>query len=652
MSLTASSSPSPFVAGIEPIIATDDEIRDALAAAEIPPLLPALAYLTGDLGLLRAHLRPDPMLLAMPQGGLDEVQQAEVRELALRTLVAYRDAGCRPAESPDAEDLLRILEFAVGGTEMSSYLPLLEEELAYRGEDRRRPAWDKAELAPDLPFHVVIIGAGMSGILSAHRLDQAGVDYIVLDKNDDVGGTWHESVYPGCRVDNPNHNYSFSFAQRHDWPFHYSTQDVLQEYFRDCADAFDIRRKIRFGASVRSATWDESDAMWSVVYATADGAEHTVRANAVISAVGQLNRPAWPSIDGISSFAGEYFHSAEWRHDLDLSGKRVAVIGTGCSALQFIPHVAEVASSVVVLQRTPPWVAPTPDYHDAVSPGLTWLFGHVPTYSELNRFLIFWRMGDAVLDGVRVDPDWESDGSSVSAISEFTRTMIVAYYEEQFAGRPDLLAKVVPDYPVGAKRIVRDNGIWATTLKRDNVVLDTAPIGHIDAGGIAMADGSHIDADVIIYGTGYQASNFLAPMRITGRGGADLHERWDGDARAYLGVTIPEFPNLFCLYGPNTNIVVNGSIIYFSECGSRLVLGLIKLLVAGEHRALEVKRAVHDEFNELVDAENRRMAWGWSTVNSWYKNSHGRVAQNWPFTLLDYWERTREPNRDDYVFSS
>ncbi|MCU1400366.1 MAG: hapE [Acidimicrobiales bacterium] len=652
MSLTASSSPSPFVAGMEPITASDDEIRDALQSAEIPPLLPALAYLTGEMALLRSHLRPDPMLLSMPQGGLTEDQQAEIRELALRTLTAYRDGGCRPASPPDADDLLRILEFAVGGTEMSSYLPLLEEELAYRGEDRRRPAWHKAELAPDLPFQVVIIGAGMSGILSAHRLDQAGVDYIVLDKNDDVGGTWHESVYPGCRVDNPNHNYSFSFAQRHDWPFHYSTQDVLQEYFRECADALDVRRKIRFGASVRSATWDESDAMWSVVYATSDGAEHTVRANVVISAVGQLNRPAWPDIDGVSGFAGDYFHSAAWRHDIDLTGKRVAVIGTGCSALQFIPHVAEVASSVVVLQRTPPWLAPTPDYHDAVSPGLTWLFGHVPTYSELNRFLIFWRMGDAVLEGVRVDPEWKSGGSSVSAMSELTRTMIVAYYEQQFGDRPDLLAQVVPDYPVGAKRIVRDNGIWATTLKRDNVDLVSDPIAHVDAGGIAMADGSHIDADVIIYGTGYQASNFLAPMQITGRGGADLHERWDGDARAYLGVTIPEFPNLFCLYGPNTNIVVNGSIIYFSECGSRLVLGLIELLMAGTHRALEVKSSVHDEFNELIDAENRRMAWGWSTVNSWYKNSHGRVAQNWPFTLLDYWERTREPNPDDYVFSS
>jgi 4-hydroxyacetophenone monooxygenase len=221
------------------------------------------------------------------------------------------------------------------------------------------------------------------------------------------------------------------------------------------------------------------------------------------------------------------------------------------------------------------------------------------------------------------------------------------YYQEQFGDRPDLLTKVVPNYPPGAKRAVRDNGIWARTLKRPNVELVTDPIGHIDATGITMADGTHHDADVIIYGTGYQASNFLTPMRVTGRNGRDLHEQWDGDARAYLGVTVPGFPNLFLLYGPNTNIVINGSIIYFSECGVRYILGLLRLMLERGARAVEVRADVHDAFNEAVDAENRRMAWGWSPVNSWYKNAKGRVAQNWPFTLLEYWERTRQPNPDD-----
>ena len=651
MSLTVSSSPSPFVIGTRPITETNDEIRAMLAEAELPPLLPALACLTGDLTLLRPELRPEALLLTLPQGGLTDDQQSAIRDVALATLIAYRDGGCVPAPPPGVEALQQILEFAVGGAEMGAYLPLLEEELAYSGEDRRGPNWTKAELAPDKDFAVIVIGAGMSGILSGHRLDQAGVDFVILDKNDEVGGTWHESVYPGCRVDNPNHNYSFSFAQRHDWPFHYSTQDVLQRYFSDCTDAFGLRERIRFGASVESATWSEADSLWTVVFSSADGSSHVLRANAVISAVGQLNRPSWPAIDGITSFTGDFFHSAEWRSDVDLVGKRIAVIGTGCSALQFIPIVAETAAEVLVFQRTPPWVAPTPDYHDAVSAGLTWLYGHVPTYSELNRFSIWWKMGDAAIEAVRVDPEWPSDGSSCGPINDFTRQMLVEYYRAEFADRPDLLAKVVPSYPPGAKRMVRDNGIWATTLKRPNVQLLTNGIGSIDATGIVMADGTRFDVDVIIYATGYQASNFLTPMRVTGRGGADLHERWAGDARAYLGVTIPEFPNLFVLYGPNTNIVVNGSIIYFSECGVRLVMGLIHILLEGDNRSVEVRGDVHDAFNVLVDGENQRMAWGWSDVGSWYKNAHGRVAQNWPFTLLEYWERTRQPAPDDYLVS-
>lgn len=651
MSRDVASSPSPFVPGVTPITESDDEIRAALDDAELPSLLPALAYLTGDLGLLRAELRPDPLLGGMPQGGLSDEQQTAIKELAVGAIGRYRDGGCRPAAPPTDEQLLAILEHTVGVEGMAEYLPLLEEELAFRGEDRRAPGWHKDVVAPDRDFLVVIIGAGMSGILAAHRLSQSGVAYVVLDKNDDVGGTWHESVYPGCRVDNPNHNYSYSFAQRHDWPFHYSTQDVLHDYFRSCADAFGVRPHIRFRSTVESATWDDETSRWTVRYHDEHGSTHEVVADAVISAVGQLNRPRWPDLEGIESFEGASFHSAEWNHGVDLSGKRVAVIGTGASAMQFIPELAKVAGHLDVFQRTPAWMAPTPDYHDAVEPGLQWLYRKVPTYAELRRFAIFWRMGDGALETVKVDPEWQSDGGSVNMISEFARQILLEYYRTEFADRPELLEKVIPTYPVAAKRMVRDNGVWAATLKRPNVELVTDGIARVGPAGVVMADGTVREADVIIYGTGYQASEFLTPMRVTGRNGLDLHTHWDGDARAYLGVTVPGFPNLFCLYGPNTNIVINGSIIYFSECGVRYILGLVGLLLQSGATALDVRAEVHDAFNEAVDAENCRMAWGWSDVNSWYKNAKGRVSQNWPFTLLEYWQRTKEPDPTDYVLS-
>src|SRR5829696_2276131 len=313
MTVTAAATSSPFVGAIEPITASDEQIREALAAAEIPPLLPALAYATGDLSLLRDDLRPDPLSFSMPQGGLSEVQLERARSLAFDALVRFRDGGSQPASAPSDEDLLRIMEFAVGGADMAAYLPLLEEELAYRGEDRRAPGWAVEEVAPDVAFRVLVIGAGMSGLLAGHRLQQAGIPFVIVEKNDDVGGTWLENSYPGCRVDNPNHNYSYAFAQRHDWPFHFSTQDVLLDYFRRCADTFELRDHIRFGTEVLAATWSEENRRWTVRVRTPHG-EESIEVDAVVSAVGQLNRPSLPDIPGVESFEGPAFHSARWDH--------------------------------------------------------------------------------------------------------------------------------------------------------------------------------------------------------------------------------------------------------------------------------------------------------------------------------------------------
>ena len=650
MSVSAAASPSPFVTGVVRIVESDAEIAAALEHAALAPLLPSLAYLTGDLGLLKPHLRPDPLLLNQPFNGFTDSQQAEIKTAALAALAAYRDGGCVPAPAPTEEVLLRLIEHTVGVDGLTEYLPLLEEELAFRGEDRRAPQWTLDRLAPGTDLDVVIIGAGMSGILAGHRLAQAGVPYTILEKNLDVAGTWFEAQYPGCRVDNPNHNYSYSFAQRHDWPFHYSPQPVLHQYLRDCATEFGVLPNVRLGCTVESAEWHDTDHRWTVRYRDTAGALHTVTAAVVISAVGQLNRPKFPTeIDGFGSFAGLAFHSMQWPADVDLHGKRVVCIGTGASALQFLPFVAEQAEQLVVTQRTAPWLAPTPDYHEPVADGLRWLYGHVPGYSEFNRFAIFWRMGDGAIAGVRVDPDWPGGERSVNEVSEFTRQLLTEYLRLEFGSRPDLLAKVVPDYPPGAKRMVRDNGVWARTLMRPNVELVTGAVARITPTGIVMSDGSAHDCDVLIYGTGYEASKFLTPMRVTGRHGVDLHEQWAGDARAYLGVAVPGFPNFFCLYGPNTNIVVNGSIIYFSECGVRYVLNLLELMLANRADTIEVRQDVHDEFNARCDAENRAMAWGHSSVNSWYKNEFGRVAQNWPFTLLEYWQRTRSADPADYL---
>jgi 4-hydroxyacetophenone monooxygenase len=632
----------------QPITESDDEIRAAVEQAQLAPLLAALALATGDYGLLEDDLRPDPARIIEPQGGLSDALQARARELATAAITAFRDGGCRPAPLPSDEQLARAVRFAMGTDQMDQYIPVLEEELALGGEDRRAPQWRKEEVAPDVDFRVAVIGAGMSGLLAAHRLDQAGVPYVILEKDADVGGTWLENSYPGCRVDVPNHLFSYSFAQKDDWPQHFSTQDVLLDYFRQCADELGIRPHIRFRTEVLEARWQEDRACWAIDVRGPEGTSETIEAQALISAVGQLNRPNMPEIAGMGTFSGPSFHSARWDHSVDLAGTRVAVIGTGASAAQFVPVIAEEVAQLTVFQRTPPWFFPTPDYHDPVEPGQRWLFTHVPYYSGWYRFWLFWASAEILLPAARVDPDWQPRDRSVGQANDDLRALLTEYIRAEFAFDADLCEQVLPEYPPASKRVLRDNGIWARTLRRDNVRLVTEGIAEIVPEGVLTKDGERHEVDVIIYGTGFQASRFLTPMKVVGRGGVDLHEQWDGDARAFMGITVPNFPNFFVMYGPNTNIVVNGSIIYFSECEVRYILGCLEVLLRGGHRAMEPRKDRHDEYNRRIDEGNLGMAWGVATVNSWYRNAKGRVAQNWPFSLVEYWDQTRAPDPTDY----
>ena len=639
----------PFHPEILKITESDDELAAMLAdpAADLPPLLPALAYTTGDLGLLEPGLRPDPNLFMEEQAGWTPEQQARCRKLALPALIALRDGTVEPYTPTDAA-IETIMRWATGSELGGSYVPMLTEELAPHNTDRRATAWHIDEVAPGREFTVAIIGAGMSGILAAYRFKQAGIDAVILEKNEGIGGTWFENTYPGCRVDVSNHVYCYSFMQKHDWPQFHSSQDVLLDYFNDCADEFGVRDQIRFNTEVSAVVWDDDRKVWSLELATTTGDE-TLEANAVVSAVGQLNRPSLPDIEGRDSFGGDTFHSAMWNHDLDLRGCRVAVIGTGCSALQFIPHVAEVAQEVTVFQRTPPWLMPRPQYQHELPTNLMWLFTHVPHYHSWFRLRLFWRSHEGLLPRLAVDPDWPEDPEvSVSAGSEELRQLLLGYLQLEFADRPDLLEQVTPHYTMGAKRFVIDDGTWARTLKRDNVELCTTAIEHITPGGVATVDGAERAFDVIIYGTGFQASAFLTPMKVVGRNSVDLHDSWQGDARAYLGIVSPGFPNFMYMYGPNTNIVINGSIIYFSECEAHYITQHVRHLLTNGLDAIDVKPDVHDRYNEWIDAGNKRMAWGVSQVSSWYKTNGGRVAQNWPYSLLEYWEQTRDIDETDF----
>lgn len=628
-----------------------EPLDQALETAHLPALSAALVHLTGDTGWLRPEWRPTYTPLSRGETGVPEEEQAKMRAAAKVAITAYLTGQAPMAPIPSPDVLHQMMNFVAGAEIPEGYGDFLTDELAIDGHSTKDPNWTTPELkAAARKLNVLVVGAGMSGLLSAIRLTQAGVPFEIVDKNPDVGGTWLENTYPGCRVDSSNHIYSYSFEPNHFWPQHFSTQPVLLDYFRGVAGRYDIKKKVRFETVVEEMAWDEDRAVWKVRLKTPSGVEH-VEANAVITAVGQLNRPRFPDIKGRESFKGPSFHSAEWRHDVDLTGKRVAVIGTGASAFQFVPEIVGKVASLSVFQRTPPWGFPVPHYHEDVPEGMNWLMEHVPFYDKWYRFWMFWMVTDGLLPMVTADPAWKGPTTAVSELNLGFREMIAAAIAAQAPDRPDLVAKIIPTYPPGGKRALLDNGVWLEALKRDNVELVTEGISEVTLTGIITADGQARDFDVIIYGTGFHASKFLWPMKIKGRQGADLHETWAGDPRAYLGMTTPGFPNLFMIYGPNTNIVVNGSIVFFSECSVRYILGCLKLLAQTGAAAMEPKREVHDAFNIKVDRGNSLMAWGAPQVTSWYKNEAGRVTQNWPFALVDYWRATLAPDPQDFVLT-
>ena len=378
-------------------------LEEALAAAHLPSLAAALVHLTGDASLVGRDRWPVYDFFGDSKlGGYSPERQAGLRDKARAAIQAHL-AGAPLPPQPSLETVRQMMDFVAGVEIPEHYAPFLMEELQMSGADPKQPDWSSPKLraaAATLP--VAIIGAGMSGLLAGIRLQQAGIPFTIVEKNADVGGTWFENSYPDCRVDNPSHLYSYAFEPNHEWPNHFSPQPVLLAYFRGIADKHGLRRHIRFETQVEEAAFDEASASWKVRVRDKAGKTETLTAKAVISAVGQLNQPRLPDIPGRDDFKGPAFHSARWRHDVDLKGKRVAVIGTGASAFQFVPEVAKEAAHLTVFQRTPPWLAPTPDYHEPTSAAERWLIEHMPFYGVVP----FW-LSRMLTDGVyggEVDP--------------------------------------------------------------------------------------------------------------------------------------------------------------------------------------------------------------------------------------------------------
>jgi 4-hydroxyacetophenone monooxygenase len=630
-----------------PLNGDNSTIKAAVAQAELPPLLAVLSVLAEDGSLIPGELMPPtPPLLAAaaPQGGMSEEAQSMARELATEALIKARDAGWTNLEH-SAERVEAALHYLTKGA-ADNVVPFLIRELGLP-LSVRRPGWNKAKLAADRPFNVAIIGGGLSGIAAAHRLNLAGIDVVGFEKSTEFGGVWWNNTYPGCRLDTPNYAYSFSFAPKANWPQSFSQRKEIYEYVQEVVDKAELRSKYHLSSEALSMRFDAGAGLWTLEV-RCNGQVSKYRANAVIAACGTLNRPQIPQIKGQDLYQGTSFHSSQWRHDVEIAGKRIAVVGTGASAFQIVPSIAEKVEALCVFQRTPPWMLPTPNYHKDIAPGMLWLLRRVPFFGRWFRLWQYWLSSSGRLQAVKVDPAWEHP-VSVSELNERLRQESLAGLVRHAGDREDLIQKLIPQYAPGAKRMMRDDGSYVAALRRPNVDLVTDGIERLTETGIETKAGKHYQADVIVYATGFRPTEFLAPIEVLGLTNESLHTRWAKESRAYLGITVPSFPNLFVISGPNSGLVINGNAINTAEMVVDYVIDAIRYMLRNSIKSLDVREEVHDEQNATVDAANKLRAWGTENVATWYKGKSGRAATPWPYSMFDYADKTHMFKADEYT---
>ena len=463
--------------------------------------------------------------------------------------------------------------------------------------------------------NVIIIGTGFGGLGMGIKLKEAGIDdFLILEKANDVGGCWRENSYPGAACDVPSHLYSFSFEKNADWSRKYAPQSEIHAYLQHCAKKYNLLQHIRFSTELASATFDEKEGCWNVE--TTQGQCYTTKS--LVTACGQLSQPAYPKIEGIERFKGKKMHSALWDDNYSLEGKRIAVIGTGASAIQFVPKLAQQSGHLTVFQRSAAYVIPKDDRSYGLLEKL--LFKAIPRTQELSRQQIYLKLESNVLGFSWLKPLMKK------AERQFEKHLNKNVKDKA------LRKKLTPDYPIGCKRILLSND-YLGTFTRPNVTLVTENIKEVTADSIILKDGSSHQVDAIVYGTGFRATEFLSPLKILGENGVDLNQSWDDGAEAYLGINVSGFPNFHMLYGPNTNLGHN-SIVYMLESQINYILQTLEIMDKKRIKSLNVKEHIQENFNRRLQEKVKNTVWD-QNCDSWYKTESGKNTNNWPgFTFI------------------
>lgn len=624
-----------------------ERFTEALEYAHLPTVLMVLVQLTGDHGWLdeRYRARRTKGLADDITGGLPPEVRNEVRAAAVEAILAWR-AGA-PVAIPDPSDelLVAMLSSSTGERVPDDYGPMFADVLGTRTADD--PGSGPRPVAPP-GFRAMIVGSGLSGLAAAVRLRALGIDVVIVERRDEVGGTWQDNRYPGAGVDVPSHLYSYSFAS-YDWTHYFARRHEIHDYIRRVTDDFDLRRHIRFSTEVVTARYDAHAQGWRVLLRTPDGGTDEVSVDVLISAVGAFNTPITPKIPGLDEFAGPVVHTAGWPDDLDLTGKRVGVIGNGASAMQVVPAITPTVGGLTIFQRSPQWVQPLGEMKGAIPEQARFLLREVELYARWYRVRWAWMFHDKLHPSFQKDPDWPHPERSLNPINDGHRAYFTDYITEQLSGHPELLDDVLPTYPPFGKRMLLDWG-WYEALRRDHVRLVTSGIAAIEPHRVVTGDGEGHELDALVLATGFDVVRFISSFEVIGRSGATLRETWDDDdGRAYLGLTVPDFPNFFCLYGPNTQPGHGGSLIATVEAQIHYLGDLLTRMFTGGVGSVECRREVFDAYNAAVDAAHEQMIWTHPGMTTYYRNSRGRVVVNMPFRNLEFWRMTRTADLDEYL---
>ena len=617
-------------------------LERALDSASFPVVAALLVHFTGDISILDKLPRPNQAVLGETQGFLSNEDKQTIKKIAAKEIYKfYSNFGNDDIYVPSNEELHKMMNFIVGETISSDYIPMMLSDLDISSHDLNsgfKPANSCLE--------VLIIGAGMSGILAAIKLAERGIKFKIYEKNIDLGGTWYENKYPGSRVDIANHFYSYSFEENHQWSEHFSQQPELLDYFKKCFYKYDIQKTTYFETQVTDMKFDDSIKAWEVD-SICKGKSTKETISIVISCVGQLNQPKIPDIKDLDKFSGNMFHSSKWPDSDVITKKKVAVVGSGASAFQIVPSIAQSCEELTIFQRSPPWMFPNPKYHERVDEEKKWLLENLPFYSRWYRFLLFYPGSDQLLDSLFIDPSWKANRDSINQQNDEMRELFTAAMLSQISDK-SLIDKVIPTYPPFGKRMLQDNGAWLEALHLPNVTLLSEGVEQMSANGIVSSK-QELEFDTVIFATGFKAQDFFYPINIDG-GLGNFRSIYKDSPQSYLGITFSSMPNFFAMYGPGTNLAHAGSIIFNSECQINYICSAIEYMLNNDHKLIKVKPEVEKRYQDRFDERHKRMVWQHANVSSWYQNSQGKVVTTSPWRLVEYWNWTNNFNADEYDF--